>query len=57
MTDEANAQLWRELDFEVIPAGDFLPLADQLGALNCVSKILERQARAARGLSPVCSRG
>lgn len=43
-TDEANAALWRQLGFEVVPAGDFLPLADQLGALNCVSKILEREA-------------
>jgi hypothetical protein len=43
-TDAANAALWRALDFEVIPAGDFLPLADQLGALNCVSKILARGA-------------
>jgi len=42
-TDEANAALWRELGFEVVPAGDFLPLADQLGSLNCVSKILERE--------------
>jgi hypothetical protein len=50
-TDEANAALWRALGFEVIPAGDFLPLADQLGALNCASKIL------ARDLSPICSRG
>lgn len=42
-TDAANARIWRELGFEVILAGDFLPLADQLGALNCVSKILERE--------------
>jgi hypothetical protein len=42
VTDDANAALWRELGFDIIPAGDFLPLADQLGALNCVSKILER---------------
>jgi len=41
-TDEANAAIWQGLGFEVVPAGDFLPLADQLGALNCVSKILER---------------
>ena len=43
-TDEANASLWRQLGFDVIPAGDFLPLVDQLGSLNCVSKILEREA-------------
>jgi hypothetical protein len=42
-TDAANAAIWRDLGFEVVPAGDFLPLADQLGALNCVSKILERE--------------
>jgi hypothetical protein len=44
VTDAANAALWRALGFEVVPAGDFLPLADQLGALNCVSKVLEREA-------------
>jgi hypothetical protein len=43
-TDAANAALWRELGFDVVPAGDFLPLAAELGALNCVSKILEREA-------------
>lgn len=45
-TDEANAALWRTLGFEVVEAGDFLPLADQLGALNCVSKILAREEAA-----------
>jgi hypothetical protein len=43
-TDAANAAIWRQLGFDVVAAGDFLPLADQLGALNCVSKILERAA-------------
>jgi hypothetical protein len=40
--DEANATIWEGLGFEVIRGGDFLPLADQLGSLNCVTRILER---------------
>jgi hypothetical protein len=42
-TDAANAEIWRGLGFEVVAVPDLLPLADQLGALNCVSKILERE--------------
>jgi len=42
VTDEANAAIWREMGFEVERVGDFLPLVDQLGSLNCASKILER---------------
>jgi hypothetical protein len=34
--------LWEGLGFEVIRGGDFLPLADQLGSLNCVTRILAR---------------
>jgi hypothetical protein len=41
-TDDANAAIWEELGFEVVRGGDFLPLADQLGSLNCVSRILDR---------------
>ena len=41
-TDEANAAIWEGLGFTVAHGGDFLPLADQLGSLNCVTKILER---------------
>jgi hypothetical protein len=41
-TDEANAAIWEGLGFEVVRGGDFLPLADQLGSLNCVSRILDR---------------
>jgi hypothetical protein len=41
-TDDANAAIWRDLGFEVERVGDFLPLVDQLGSLNCASKILER---------------
>jgi hypothetical protein len=40
--DDTNAMLWEGLGFEVIRGGDFLPLADQLGSLNCVTRILER---------------
>lgn len=41
-TDDANAALWEGLGYEVVRVGDFLPLVDQLGSLNCASKILER---------------
>jgi hypothetical protein len=41
-SDDTNAMLWEGLGFEVIRGGDFLPLADQLGSLNCVTRILER---------------
>lgn len=40
--DDANAAVWEGLGFEVVRGGDFLPLADQLGSLNCVSRILDR---------------
>jgi hypothetical protein len=40
--DDTNAMLWEGLGFEVIRGGDFLPLADQLGSLNCVTRILAR---------------
>jgi hypothetical protein len=41
-SDEVNATIWEGLGFNVIRGGDFLPLADQLGSLNCVTRILER---------------
>jgi hypothetical protein len=41
-TDDANVAIWEGLGFEVIRGGDFLPLADQLGSLNCVTRILDR---------------
>ena len=41
-TDDANAAVWEGLGFKVVRGGDFLPLADQLGSLNCVTRILER---------------
>jgi hypothetical protein len=41
-TDDANAAVWEGLGFEVVRGGDFLPLADQLGSLNCVTRILDR---------------
>jgi len=41
-TDDINAAIWRDLGFDVVRCGDFLPLADRLGSLNCVSKVLAR---------------
>jgi hypothetical protein len=41
-TDDANVAVWEGLGFDVIRGGDFLPLADQLGSLNCVTRILDR---------------
>lgn len=41
-TDAANARIWEELGYEIVPAGNFLSLADQLGSLNCLVKVLTR---------------
>ncbi|HVO03855.1 MAG TPA: hypothetical protein VMT54_16760 [Candidatus Cybelea sp.] len=41
-TDDLNAAIWCALGFDVIRTGDFLPLAADLGSLNCISKILAR---------------
>lgn len=44
VTDAANARIWNELGYDVIGAGNFLPLANQLGSLNCIVKVLARDA-------------
>jgi hypothetical protein len=41
-TDAANRRIWRDIGYEVRPAGHFLPLARRLGSLNCVAKVLCR---------------
>ena len=41
-TDEANARIWRDLGFEVHPLGDFHPFAENLGAVHCIKKYLDR---------------
>jgi hypothetical protein len=43
VTDAINAEIWQELGYDVVRGGDFLPLADSLGALNCVAKVLSRR--------------
>jgi hypothetical protein len=41
-TDQANAQIWTTLGFEVHELGDFHPFAENLGAVHCIKKYLER---------------
>jgi hypothetical protein len=41
-TDQANARLWTELGFEVRLLGDFHPFAENLGAVHCIKKYLQR---------------
>jgi hypothetical protein len=41
-TDDANAQIWRDLGFEVHALGDFHPFAENLGAVHCIKKYLDR---------------
>ena len=41
-TDDANARIWRDLGFEVHPLGDFHPFAENLGAVHCIKKYLDR---------------
>lgn len=41
-TDAANAELWAKLGFTPHLLGDFLPFADRLGAVHCITKYLER---------------
>ncbi|MEM9371576.1 MAG: hypothetical protein AAGA26_10505 [Pseudomonadota bacterium] len=42
--DEAVASLWRHLGFRVTPIAGCLPLAENLGALNCMGNVLARSA-------------
>ena len=41
-TDRANVKLWTDLGFEVHPLGDFHAFAENLGAVHCIKKYLER---------------
>jgi hypothetical protein len=42
ITDEANAQIWRELGYQARMLGDFHPFAENLGAVHCITKYLAR---------------
>lgn len=44
-TDDANAQIWERLGFEVKRLGDFHPFAENLGALHCIKKFIGRGLR------------
>ena len=41
-TDHANARIWTDLGFEVHALGDFHAFAENLGAVHCIKKYLER---------------
>jgi hypothetical protein len=41
-TDQANTEIWTDLGFEVHPLGDFHAFAENLGAVHCIKKYLER---------------
>ncbi|MBY8975378.1 hypothetical protein KHP62_06150 [Rhodobacteraceae bacterium NNCM2] len=41
--DAVVAELWRCLGFTVMPVAGCLPLAQNLGALNCMGNVLERE--------------
>ena len=41
-TDETNASLWRGLGFDVRPIAGCQALAENLGGLHCIAKVLER---------------
>ncbi|MFT2089711.1 hypothetical protein [Paraglaciecola sp. 2405UD69-4] len=41
-TDDANAQIWRNLGYTVNRLGDFHPFAFNLGAAHCITKFLGR---------------
>jgi hypothetical protein len=41
-TDDANASIWEGLGFEVKRLADFHPFAQNLGAVHCIKKYLER---------------
>lgn len=50
-TDEANAALWRELGFDVRRIGGCQALAENLGGLHCIAKVLERTHATGLGTS------
>ena len=41
-TDRANQDVWTELGFSVTLLGDFHPFAENLGAVHCIKKYLDR---------------
>lgn len=41
-TDEMNKRIWESLDYKVIQLGDFHPFAENLGAVHCIKKYIER---------------
>ncbi|MEM9358825.1 MAG: hypothetical protein AAGB04_21800, partial [Pseudomonadota bacterium] len=41
-TDEANAQIWRRLGYDVSKMGDFHLFAERRGSLHCITKFLQR---------------
>lgn len=43
-TDDANRQIWEELGFEVHLLGDFNVFTQNLGAVHCIKKYLQRGA-------------
>lgn len=41
-TDRANRDIWTDLGFSVTLLGDFHPFAENLGAVHCIKKYLDR---------------
>jgi hypothetical protein len=41
-TDKANSEIWKNLGFEVRQLADFHPFAENLGAVHCIKKYLNR---------------
>lgn len=41
-TDEINREIWQSLGFSVTLLGDFHPFAENLGAVHCIKKYLNR---------------
>jgi hypothetical protein len=41
-TDARNAEIWKDLGYDVVPLGDFHPFASNLGAAHCIKKYLAR---------------
>jgi hypothetical protein len=42
--DEANAKIWRDLGFEIVPVYGWGCFSDACGALRCATKVLKRGA-------------
>lgn len=45
-TDEMNREIWQSLGFSVTLLGDFHPFAENLGAVHCIKKYLNRTVEA-----------